>query len=233
MPDQPTASAAPLAAADCEHHYASRLLGGHPIAVRACTLCGKPDWDDLADQAMQLYQWGRDEALAGKPSRTSLSAYDMPRLVQVRKELSALAGNRSTSNDAPKKLGTVPWCDGTADLYGQPRPDVILEVVFDWIEENETRAPSLTGGLLHKLRELGYCACTTEFGCVVCGGTKKEIEGPIREQRERPTHPDGTPYQYHEIVAEGWGHCDGCRLWSTGTVARPHQCAQQPTQGGV
>lgn len=46
----------------------------------------------------------------------------------------------------------------------------------------------------------------------------------IREQRERPTHPDGTPYRYHEIKAEGWGHCDGCGMWSTATPANPHQC---------
>lgn len=47
---------------------------------------------------------------------------------------------------------------------------------------------------------------------------------PMREQRERPTHPDGTPYRYHEIKAEGWSYCDGCRMWSTGTPD-PHQCA--------
>lgn len=57
------------------------------------------------------------------------------------------------------------------------------------------------------------------------------IEGPIREQRERPTHPDGTPYRYHEAVAEGWGYCDGCKLWSTGTPRRPHQCAETHMQG--
>lgn len=59
------------------------------------------------------------------------------------------------------------------------------------------------------------------------------LDGPIREQRERPTHPDGTPYRYHEIKAEGWGHCDGCRLWTTGTTARPHQCTEAHIQGPV
>jgi len=47
----------------------------------------------------------------------------------------------------------------------------------------------------------------------------------VREQRDRPTHPDGAPYRYHEIVAEGWGFCEGCHTWSTGTVERPHTCA--------
>ncbi|MFJ4785094.1 hypothetical protein [Streptomyces sp. NPDC088794] len=56
------------------------------------------------------------------------------------------------------------------------------------------------------------------------------LDGPIREQQERPTHPDGTPYRFHEIEAEGWGYCDGCRLWTTGTTARPHQCANTDTQ---
>ncbi|MFJ6487127.1 hypothetical protein [Streptomyces californicus] len=41
----------------------------------------------------------------------------------------------------------------------------------------------------------------------------------------RPTHPDGNPYRYHEIVAEGWGHCDGCRTWGRGwTAENPHDC---------
>jgi hypothetical protein len=59
------------------------------------------------------------------------------------------------------------------------------------------------------------------------------LDGTIREQPDRPTHPDGTPYSYHEIVAEGWGYCDGCRLWTTGTVARPHQCAETYMQAAA
>lgn len=46
----------------------------------------------------------------------------------------------------------------------------------------------------------------------------------VREQRQRPAHPDGTPYRYAEMVAEGWEFCDGCRMWSTATAERPHQC---------
>lgn len=48
---------------------------------------------------------------------------------------------------------------------------------------------------------------------------------PMREQRERPTHADGTSYSYAEIRAEGWGYCEGCRMWSTGTPD-PHQCPE-------
>lgn len=66
------------AQAYCDHHYETRILGGHPITVRACIFCREPDWKDLAQQAHQLYQWGREEALAGQPARTHLSAYDMP-----------------------------------------------------------------------------------------------------------------------------------------------------------
>ncbi|MFJ3278488.1 hypothetical protein [Streptomyces halstedii] len=41
----------------------------------------------------------------------------------------------------------------------------------------------------------------------------------------RPTHPDGTAYRYHEIVAGGWSHCDGCRTWGQGwTAENPHDC---------
>ncbi|MER5482955.1 hypothetical protein ABT024_07025 [Streptomyces sp. NPDC002812] len=45
----------------------------------------------------------------------------------------------------------------------------------------------------------------------------------------RPTHPDGSPYRYHEIVAEGWGHCDYCRTWGRGwTPETPHTCPTEP-----
>lgn len=66
------------APAHCEHHYETHLLGGHPITVRICLFCRTPDWPDLHEQAVQLYQWGRDEELAGRPPRTTLNAYDMP-----------------------------------------------------------------------------------------------------------------------------------------------------------
>ncbi|MFJ6073669.1 hypothetical protein ACIQFU_22980 [Streptomyces sp. NPDC093065] len=57
------------------------------------------------------------------------------------------------------------------------------------------------------------------------------IQPPAREQRERPTHPDGTPYRHHEIKAEGWEHCDGCRLWGQGwTAESPHQCTNDRVQ---
>jgi len=70
----------PLAAADsCEHYYETRILGGHPITVRACTLCRTPDWNDLREQAAELYRWGWQEGRDGKPARETLSAYDKPR----------------------------------------------------------------------------------------------------------------------------------------------------------
>lgn len=41
----------------------------------------------------------------------------------------------------------------------------------------------------------------------------------------RPVHPDGTPYQCHEITDEGWEHCDCCGHWSKDwTPETPHQC---------
>ncbi|MFE1515845.1 hypothetical protein ACFW9I_03250 [[Kitasatospora] papulosa] len=52
-----------------------------------------------------------------------------------------------------------------------------------------------------------------------CGLTLPSPKG------SRPTHPDGSPYRYHEIVAEGWGHCDGCRQWGQWTAENPHECA--------
>jgi len=57
-------------------------------------------------------------------------------------------------------------------------------------------------------------------------GSYYKAEPGLREQRERPTHPDGTAYRYHEIKAEGWGYCDGCGMWSTATMSNPHRCAR-------
>jgi hypothetical protein len=69
----------PMAAADdCEHHYQSRILGGHPLYVSACYFCRQPDWGDLMEQAIELYRWGWQEGRAGKPARGRLSAYDKP-----------------------------------------------------------------------------------------------------------------------------------------------------------
>lgn len=52
-----------------------------------------------------------------------------------------------------------------------------------------------------------------------------------REQPERPTRPDGSPYSFAEITARGWSFCDGCRLWTTATIGRPHNCVRTYAQG--
>ncbi|MFL3869208.1 hypothetical protein LT966_21655 [Streptomyces griseobrunneus] len=62
----------------CDHSYVTRILGGHPISVRICTLCHTPDWADLYREAETLFRWGREEGLAGKPPRERISAYDRP-----------------------------------------------------------------------------------------------------------------------------------------------------------
>lgn len=46
----------------------------------------------------------------------------------------------------------------------------ILGTLFDWIEELESQGNPLPKDLLDRLRQLGYCICTTEFGCASCGG---------------------------------------------------------------
>ena len=52
------------------------------------------------------------------------------------------------------------------------------------------------------------------------------LDEPQEQQSgTRPTHPDGTPYRYAEIAAEGWEHCDGCGQWgNTWTPEQPHRC---------
>lgn len=66
------------AAANCEHHYETHILGGHPLTVRLCVFCRTPDWADLYQEAEALFRWGREEGLAGLPPRERLSAYDRP-----------------------------------------------------------------------------------------------------------------------------------------------------------
>jgi len=56
----------------------------------------------------------------------------------------------------------------------------VLGTVFDWIEEQETD-PSDFSELLDRLRRIGYCVCTTEFGCAACGGRHSKNERPKEE----------------------------------------------------
>lgn len=82
------------------------------------------------------------------------------------------------------------------------------------LEKDAARATRITAedsGSYAKLVSIGEHGCDT----------------PLPErQGNRPTHPDGTPYRYHEIVAEGWGHCDGCHQWGQWTIKNPHECKQ-------
>lgn len=73
------ASRTPMAANICDHFYGTRAPGGHPLHVRVCMLCRTPDWDDLREQADELYQWGWNEGRDGQAMRTHLSACDKPR----------------------------------------------------------------------------------------------------------------------------------------------------------
>lgn len=54
---------------------------------------------------------------------------------------------------------------------------------------------------------------------------------PVRGSIGRPTHPDGTPYNYSEIAAGGWEHCDGCRTWGQWTPEQPHDCPDTYIKG--
>lgn len=87
------------------------------------------------------------------------------------------------NRDRIKKLGT--HSPNGNDAYD------ILGTVFDWIEEKEAQAPDLTNELLGRLRDFGYCACSTEYGCVVCGGTRNAFENNEIPE-ELLTHTGGT-----------------------------------------
>ena len=61
---------------------------------------------------------------------------------------------------------------GTEPLNGNDAY-AVLGTVFDWIEEQEI-TPSDSNELLDRLRRIGYCVCTTEFGCAACNGRYPE-----------------------------------------------------------
>lgn len=54
-----------------------------------------------------------------------------------------------------------------------------------------------------------------------------------RQSTGRPTHPDGSPYNYSEITAGGWHHCDGCRTWGQWTTEKPHDCINSQAIGAA
>lgn len=53
----------------------------------------------------------------------------------------------------------------------------------------------------------------------------------ITSQPDKPRHPNGEPYSYAELEAGNWGFCDGCRMWSNGTIEHPHQCSATHIHG--
>ena len=73
---------------------------------------------------------------------------------------------------------------------------------------------------------LATCAGAAVFAVKARAMRIQAEKDAVRAPGSRPTHPDGTPYRYHEIVAEGWGHCDGCRQWGQWTAENPHECAE-------
>ncbi|WP_327377978.1 hypothetical protein OG393_30870 [Streptomyces sp. NBC_01216] len=70
--------------------------------------------------------------------------------------------------------------------------------------------------------------CAAQCVCH-CHSERPHPDGEQPAASARPVHPDGTPYRYSEIAAEGWEHCDGCGQWGRGwTSASPHDCPNPP-----
>ncbi|WP_448334025.1 hypothetical protein [Streptomyces sp. DSM 41534] len=65
----------------CDHHYETRTRGGEPIAIRVCTLCHRPDWDDLAIQAEEQYRkgWEAGRAVAEAYAYVPPAARHLPK----------------------------------------------------------------------------------------------------------------------------------------------------------
>lgn len=122
----------PMAVADhCEHVYETRLLGGHPITVRACIFCRKPDWTDLMEQAVDLYRWGWQEGRAGAAARATLSAYDRPHDGKPPAGLTACTCRQAVHGREHQQtpVDGCPWCAAQPD--SQPEPVVSVHGARD------------------------------------------------------------------------------------------------------
>ncbi|MFF9240070.1 hypothetical protein ACF1AL_14720 [Streptomyces sp. NPDC014801] len=141
------------APANCDHHYETHILGGHPITVRVCLFCRTPDWADLYGEAVQLYRWGRDDELAGRPPREKLSAYDMPR--------SALTEAANARQSAPQATDGLPEGRG-GERAGEGReglrvrPGQIYRSLGDPYPYTEPRRIKVVGEPITTLGRYGF-----------------------------------------------------------------------------
>lgn len=62
-----------------------------------------------------------------------------------------------------------------------------------WLEAVEDKEPELTADLLDRLRKIGICFCTTEYGCVACGGQNGDGMSPrnvFENHKKEETEPE-------------------------------------------
>lgn len=148
----------PAMADDCEHAYETRLLGGHPITVRACVFCRTPDWADLMEQAVDLYRWGWQEGRAGRAERGTLSAYDQPRGGEPAAGLTPCTC-RQALHDREHQHAPVPGCP--------------------WCAASPDDRPALAATCMHPVGDGGECPCPPSCGCC-----KVTAASPRRDTRQ-------------------------------------------------
>ncbi|MBD0743535.1 hypothetical protein [Streptomyces sp. CBMA152] len=125
----------------CEHHYESRILGGHPLTVRACVFCHTPDWADLTKQAAGLYRWGWQEGHAGNPARERLSCYDMPR--QPDSDLTEADLDPAMATGEPARIIAAPPGVAQRCACGQAETVATIQAADGHVHVGPPLAPSL------------------------------------------------------------------------------------------
>ncbi|MET7458493.1 hypothetical protein ABZT03_43135 [Streptomyces sp. NPDC005574] len=203
-------------ATSCDHHYETRILGGHPISVRLCALCRTPDWSDLYEQADVLFHWGRGEGLAGKPPRDRLSAYDMPR-----DDPAAVPAAVS-----PPATDRAAWRERIVNaLYDVRRPGLggmteagavarMAGAVLAALPAPTDRAAVLADVMAMIRKEIHDCGYPLDAGCDFCNGVTTVLEKvrrladetPASEKQDAEAHPphDSWLVQVHLPDVDGW-----------------------------
>ncbi|MFG3585070.1 hypothetical protein [Streptomyces sp. NPDC047990] len=210
---QANGSCSGVATAKCDHHYEVRILGGHPISVRACIFCRTPDWADLYEQAGILFRWGREEGLAGKPPRERLSAYDRPRDDQEPPTATEATDPATALAELLACLYPITRAGDTAPIGWQA-----IHPIRPADHQRWTDALEGAGGVDADEQEAANAyqqMLDTPPSAAICAAIKARLESgdvPRRTVRRRPTATETRlPDDVLALLPPGAYLCDPCR----------------------
>lgn len=232
--------------ANCVHDYAFRILGGHPMHVRICTFCHTPDWADLAEQANVLYRWGHEEALAGKPPRDRLRAYDRPSRDAAEPEPDPLAPFRVLADqyaakaaESTRNANTAPLTIRTANqgiAAGWRSAEFLLRHTINNLDNppasEDAEACCVCGGgpvVYQNYRDQLFCKHCSECDCGLPDGRCTVPVCPDCEVRPGQEHADGCDVARcpttgkQRLTCDRGDACAGhlCRTLWTGRLPTP------------